>query len=117
MYGALFAVLAASGMLFLSQYATDVRFWERFTFGYLLLLVGYTWWPMFALVTWPYRVGSKPVTEYLIQMGLWDLQAQADGTLARVRTRMVDRYRSCTASGIAQVGRIATPGLVGARAG
>jgi hypothetical protein len=33
-YGALFVVLAGSGTLFLSQYGTDVRFWESFTFGY-----------------------------------------------------------------------------------
>jgi hypothetical protein len=38
-YGALFVVLAGSGTLFLWQYGTDVRFWESFTFGYLLLLV------------------------------------------------------------------------------
>jgi hypothetical protein len=43
-YGALFVVLAGSGTLFLWQYGTDVRFWESFTFGYLLLLVVYTWW-------------------------------------------------------------------------
>ncbi len=48
-YGALFVVLAGSGILFLSQYGADVRFWESFTFGYLLLLVVYTWW-LFALL-------------------------------------------------------------------
>jgi hyaluronan synthase len=43
-YGSLFVILAGSGILFLSQYGADVRFWEDFTFGYLLLLVVYTWW-------------------------------------------------------------------------
>src|SRR5262249_44010418 len=59
-------------------------------------LVGYTWWPMFALVTWPYRVGTRPVADYLVQMGLWDLRAEANGTLVRVRTPLVDRFRAYT---------------------
>jgi hyaluronan synthase len=41
-YAALFAVLAGSGLLFLSQYGTSVRFWVEFTTAYALLLVGYT---------------------------------------------------------------------------
>src|SRR5882672_8154730 len=41
-YAALFVVLAGSGLLFLSQYGTSVRFWLGFTTAYLLLLVGYT---------------------------------------------------------------------------
>ena len=41
-YGALFVILAGSGILFLSQYGSNVGFWESFTFGYLLLLVVYT---------------------------------------------------------------------------
>ena len=55
-------------------------------------VVGYTWWPLFALVSWPYRVGTLPLEEYLIQMGLWDLKP-SDGRLERVRTPLVDRYR------------------------
>ena len=49
LYGALFVVVAASAVLFLSRYGTDARFWERFTFIYLLVLVVYTWY-LFALL-------------------------------------------------------------------
>src|SRR5919199_6641992 len=49
LYAALFVVLAGSAALFLSQYAGGVRFWERFTYGYLVLLVVYTWY-LFALL-------------------------------------------------------------------
>jgi beta-glucosidase len=56
-------------------------------------VVGYTWWPLFALVSWPYRVGTLPLEEYLIQMGLWDLRAQ-NNRLERIRTPLVDQYRS-----------------------
>jgi hyaluronan synthase len=48
-YAALFVVLFGSGALFLSQFGTSVRFWEHFTYGYLVLLVVYTWY-LFALL-------------------------------------------------------------------
>jgi beta-glucosidase/6-phospho-beta-glucosidase/beta-galactosidase len=60
-------------------------------------LVGYTWWPLFALISWPYRVGTQPLENYLIQMGLWEL-LPSDGRLERVRTPLVDRYRRYIAS-------------------
>ena len=41
-YAALFVILAGSGLLFLSQYGTSVRFWVDFTLGYMVLLVIYT---------------------------------------------------------------------------
>jgi len=66
-------------------------------------VLGYTWWPMFALVAWAYRQGSKPVSEYLIQMGLWDLEP---GTLNRVETPVVQAYRDCVAGGLQRVGRL-----------
>jgi len=50
-YAALFAVLGGSGALFLSQYAANARFWEEFTFGYLVLLLIYTWY-LFGLLFW-----------------------------------------------------------------
>ena len=48
-YAALFVVLIGSAALYLSQYATNLRLWEQFTYAYLLLLVAYTWW-LFALL-------------------------------------------------------------------
>src|SRR5262245_41916978 len=48
-YAALFVVLIASATLFASQVVADPRFWQQFTFAYLLLLVVYTWY-LFALL-------------------------------------------------------------------
>jgi beta-glucosidase len=62
-----------------------------------LPLVGYTWWPLFALVTWAYRQGTREPSYYLKQMGLWDL----DKTLSRVPTPLVGEYRSLTQADIA----------------
>jgi len=69
-------------------------------------LVGYTWWPLFALVTWGYREGRKAPHEYLKQMGLWNL-LPADRGLERVPTVLVDRYRELVAGGAQHVGSIA----------
>ena len=54
-------------------------------------LVGYTWWPLFALVTWAYRQGSHPPEFYLKQMGLWDIANNGDFT--RIRTPLVKQYQ------------------------
>ena len=55
-------------------------------------LVGYTWWPLFALITWGYRQGRHPPEFYLKQMGLWDLSTK----LERVPTSLVAEFRALT---------------------
>jgi beta-glucosidase len=69
-------------------------------------LVGYTWWPMFALVTWAYREGRKAPHDYLKQMGLWDLRPSAQG-LERVPTELVARYRELALGEADAVGPLA----------
>jgi beta-glucosidase/6-phospho-beta-glucosidase/beta-galactosidase len=71
-------------------------------------LVGYTWWPLFALVTWGYREGRLAPDAYLRQMGLWDLRPGEAG-LERVPTPLVDRYRALVAGGASAVGTLAPP--------
>lgn len=66
-------------------------------------VVGYTWWPMFALVTWAWRQGNRDVANHLLQMGLWDL----DDRLERIRTPIVDAYRSLIAAGSLRAGCLA----------
>ena len=67
-------------------------------------LIGYTWWPLFALVTWAYRQGTKPPEYYIKQMGLWDLSS--DAKLERKRTPLVDEFRSLAQAGASAVGTI-----------
>ncbi|MER3406713.1 MAG: hypothetical protein C4289_17395, partial [Chloroflexota bacterium] len=45
-------------------------------------VIGYTWWPLFSLVTWTYLRGRYPLERYLAHMGLWDLRRAPDGTQA-----------------------------------
>jgi beta-glucosidase/6-phospho-beta-glucosidase/beta-galactosidase len=68
-------------------------------------LVGYTWWPLFALVTWAYRQGTHPPAYYLKQMGLWDLDASS-AELDRIRTPLVNRFAQLTAAGATAVGPV-----------
>jgi len=60
-------------------------------------LVGYTWFPFFALVDWLYRESTEPVDRWLVQMGLYDLVRDADSTLLRAPTALVDRFRALAA--------------------
>jgi beta-glucosidase len=62
-------------------------------------LIGYTWWPLFSLVTWNYRGGRKAVDAYLAHMGLWDLRPDGAGNLARVRTPVADRFTEIVRQG------------------
>lgn len=57
-------------------------------------LVGYTWFPFFALVDWLYRESDEPVDRWLVQMGLYDLERDAGGVLQRKATPAVDRFRA-----------------------
>jgi beta-glucosidase len=66
-------------------------------------LIGYTWWPMFALVTWAYRQGAHPPKYYLKQMGLWDL----DDEFNRRPTPLVQSFRQLVQTGMQSVGPIA----------
>jgi beta-glucosidase/6-phospho-beta-glucosidase/beta-galactosidase len=63
-------------------------------------IIGYTWWPMFALVTWAYRQGTGVPASYLKQMGLWDLRTSHDGALVRVPTPLVAQYQELIARGV-----------------
>ena len=66
-------------------------------------LAGYTWWPMFALVTWAWRQGWRDVASHLLQMGLWDL----DTELNRIHTPLVDAYRALAGSSSDSAGPLA----------
>jgi beta-glucosidase/6-phospho-beta-glucosidase/beta-galactosidase len=65
-------------------------------------LVGYTWWPVFALITWAYRQGQRPIRDHLAQMGLWDL----DANLNRLPTPLVELYKALVAQGSDALGRL-----------
>lgn len=64
-------------------------------------LRGYTWFPFTALVDWLYRQDTRPVEDWLVQMGLVDLRLlPGSGVLERVRTPLVDRFRDAATAGV-----------------
>lgn len=67
-------------------------------------MIGYTWWPLFALVAWAYREKELPFERYLFQLGLYDLALAADGNLKRVSTPLVEAYRDLVSAGAEAVG-------------
>ncbi|MEV0619296.1 family 1 glycosylhydrolase [Nonomuraea sp. NPDC050404] len=67
-------------------------------------LVGYTWWPMFALVDWLYRESTRPAEEWLVQMGLYDLVPDGGGVLQRVPTAAVKAFQELANAGPRQAG-------------
>jgi beta-glucosidase len=69
-------------------------------------LIGYTWWPMLAIVTWAYRQGTLAPEHYLKQMGLWNLEPATGMGLRRTRTPLADAYRQLVSGGCQAVGRL-----------
>jgi beta-glucosidase len=55
-------------------------------------VVGYTWWPLFHLIDWEYRTATAPVEEFIVPMGMYDLEPDSIGTLHRHHTEVVDRF-------------------------
>jgi beta-glucosidase len=78
-------------------------------------LIGYTWWPLFALVSWGYRQGKLELREYLMQMGLWDLRPDLAGRLNREETPLVRAYRTAVEGGSASVGSLLASEPIGGR--
>jgi beta-glucosidase len=73
-------------------------------------VVGYTWWPMFALVTWGYRQqGLKELSEYILQMGLWNFDVKGSDPLRRVQTSLVEEYKQMVTAQDKVVGQLRTP--------
>jgi beta-glucosidase len=65
-------------------------------------VVGYTWWPMFSLVSWGYQHGNKPLEDYMVHLGMWDL----DSKLNRIETPVAQSYRKLIESGSSAVGEL-----------
>jgi beta-glucosidase/6-phospho-beta-glucosidase/beta-galactosidase len=63
-------------------------------------MVGYTWFPMMTMIDWKYRLARRPVSKYLLHLGLWDSAFDPDGTLQRHETPLVEQYRRYVAQGL-----------------
>lgn len=69
-------------------------------------VVGYTYWPLFSLVAWPYQRSQLPLERYLIDMGLWDLRPDPEepACLRRIPTKASETFRRVAAEPIPPLG-------------
>ena len=58
-----------------------------------LLIIGYTWFPLFTMVDWAYRKGRCTPDKYLIHFGLYDSAFDLEGVLRRQETPLVNHYK------------------------
>jgi beta-glucosidase/6-phospho-beta-glucosidase/beta-galactosidase len=56
-------------------------------------VVGYTWFPLFTLFDWSYRLGRRPLADYALHLGLYDCAFDSRGTFRRRATQLVSRFR------------------------
>lgn len=63
-------------------------------------VLGYTWFPALTMIDWKYRLGSAPLADYLLHLGLWDSAFDAEGVLQRHPTPFVGRYQRYVAQGM-----------------
>ena len=68
-------------------------------------VLGYTWFPLFTMIDWRYRLGRKPIEAYHINLGLYKL----DNTKAENRwqsTMLVDQMRHYIHNPEESIGRL-----------
>lgn len=70
-------------------------------------VVGYTWFPLFTMIDWRYRLGSKPLEEYYLDLGLYTL-APPDAPRRWQSTPLVDRFRAHLSQPEIAIGPFAT---------
>lgn len=58
-----------------------------------LPVIGYTWFPVFSMIDWLYRLDRRPLAKHLLHLGLWDCQFDSANILQRHETRLVAEYR------------------------
>lgn len=59
-------------------------------------LVGYTWFPLLTMIDWRYRTGTRPVSDYLLHLGLVESRLDEANVLQRQPTELLEKYRAYT---------------------
>lgn len=65
---------------------------------------GYTWFPLFTMIDWRYRFGRGPVSEYLLELGLYQLR---EGTPRWKATELVGQMQQYIAKPEESIGKLA----------
>jgi beta-glucosidase/6-phospho-beta-glucosidase/beta-galactosidase len=73
--------------------------------GHGVPVLGYTWFPIFTMLDWSYRLGRGPVDQYRLELGLYRL-GQAGGPRWLV-TPLVDQFRAYVSNPSESIGTLA----------
>jgi beta-glucosidase len=73
--------------------------WLRKILAQDIPVVGFTWWPLYDLINWEYRDGTRQVEDYLEPMGLYRLRMDQEGVFRREPHSVAARMRELIASG------------------
>lgn len=68
-------------------------------------VLGYTWFPMFTMIDWRYRLGKQPLESYRLDLGLYTLEEEGGGRRWRP-TPLVEQFRALVASPAEAVGEL-----------
>jgi hypothetical protein len=69
-------------------------------------VIGYTWFPLFTMVDWRYRLGRRAMNHYYINLGLYKLDDAGSGRRWKP-TMLVDQLKEFMRDPLASVGPIA----------
>ncbi len=70
-------------------------------------VLGYTWFPLFTMIDWRYRLGRDPWEAYRLELGLYTLDG-ADGAARWRSTPLVEQFQRYVADPVAAVGALNT---------
>ncbi|HWM90237.1 MAG TPA: family 1 glycosylhydrolase [Thermoanaerobaculia bacterium] len=73
-------------------------------------VLGYTWFPMFTMIDWKYRMGRRPLEDYQLDLGLFTIDSWEDGPRWKA-TPLVERFQAFAADPEKSVGEFVLPEL------
>jgi beta-glucosidase/6-phospho-beta-glucosidase/beta-galactosidase len=68
-------------------------------------VLGYTWFPIFTMIDWSYRLARGPVEQYRLELGLYKLGRA--GEPRWIPTPLVEQFRACVSHPAEAVGTLA----------
>jgi beta-glucosidase/6-phospho-beta-glucosidase/beta-galactosidase len=74
-------------------------------------VIGYTWFPLFTMVDWRYRLGRKPVEHYFIDLGLYRMNRELSGN-RWIPTPLVEQLRGYINDPFDAIGELAQASIV-----
>jgi len=69
-------------------------------------IVGFTWFPLFTMVDWRYRLGRRSVENYYIDLGLYKIKSSVNGQRRWAKTVLVDQLKGYIRNPEQTVGRM-----------